>query len=86
MHFLHARIGRAIIINPLDAPPDHVHFGSIVTVRDPNDHEMRIQIVGEDETEVALVLDALADQLLVAGLEHVQGDPLCRQEDGSERK
>lgn len=51
IHFLHARIGRAIVINPLDAPPDHVHFGSIVTVRDPNDHEMRVQIVGEDETD-----------------------------------
>jgi transcription elongation factor GreB len=51
IHYLHARIGRAIIINPADAPSDHVHFGSIVTVRDQNDHETRVHIVGEDETD-----------------------------------
>ncbi|MBC8146272.1 MAG: GreA/GreB family elongation factor [bacterium] len=51
IHYLHARIGRAILINPADAPSDHVHFGSIVTVRDPSDHEMVVHIVGEDETD-----------------------------------
>jgi transcription elongation factor GreB len=51
IHYLHARIGRAILIDPSEAPSDHVHFGSIVTVRDQNDHEMRVHIVGEDETD-----------------------------------
>lgn len=51
IRYLHARIGRAILIDPADAPSDHVHFGSIVTVRDETGHEMRVHIVGEDETD-----------------------------------
>jgi transcription elongation factor GreB len=51
IRYLHARIGRAIVINPADAPSDHVHFGSKVTVRDESDHEMHVHIVGEDETD-----------------------------------
>jgi len=49
--YLHARIARAIIVDPSTAAPNHVHFGSIVTVRDHNDREMRVHIVGEDETD-----------------------------------
>jgi transcription elongation factor GreB len=51
IRYLHARIGRAILIDPTEAPADHVHFGSIVHVRDDGGHEMRVHIVGEDETD-----------------------------------
>src|SRR5687768_14886909 len=51
IHYLHARIGRAIVIDPADASNEHVHFGSIVTARDQDGHEMRVHIVGEDETD-----------------------------------
>lgn len=49
--YLHARIGRAIVVDPATAAPDRVHFGSIVTVRDQDGHEMHVHIVGEDETD-----------------------------------
>lgn len=51
--YLHARIARAIVVDPsaAEAAPDRVHFGSVVTVRDQNGHEMRVHIVGEDETD-----------------------------------
>lgn len=51
INYLHARIGRAIVIDPSEAPSDKVHFGTVVTVRDHNGHEMRVHIVGEDETD-----------------------------------
>src|SRR5205823_283617 len=41
---------------------------------------------GEDEPELAARLEALADQLLVARLEDVQGQPLRRHEHERERK
>ncbi len=43
-------------------------------------------VVGVHEPELALVLDALADQLLVALLEDVQREPLGRQKDETERE
>ena len=49
--YLQARIGRAIVVDPADASPDRVHFGAVVTVRDQNGQEMRVHIVGEDETD-----------------------------------
>lgn len=51
--YLHARIARAIVVDPsaAEAAPDRVHFGSVVIVRDQSDHEMRVHIVGEDETD-----------------------------------
>lgn len=51
--YLHARIARAIIVDPsaAEAAPDRVHFGSVVIVRDQNGQEMRVHIVGEDETD-----------------------------------
>lgn len=50
-NYLRARINRAIVVNPSAAAPDRVHFGSIVTVRDQNGQQMRVHIVGEDETD-----------------------------------
>jgi transcription elongation GreA/GreB family factor len=49
--YLHARIGRAIIVDPSSAAPDRVHFGTVVHVRDQQGHELRVHIVGEDETD-----------------------------------
>ena len=49
--YLQARIGRAIVVDPSSASHDRVHFGSIVTVRDQDGHEMHVHIVGEDETD-----------------------------------
>lgn len=49
--YLHARIARAIVVDPADAAPDRVHFGCIVMVRDGDGHEMKVHIVGEDETD-----------------------------------
>ncbi|MDB5035916.1 MAG: putative transcription elongation factor [Chlorobi bacterium] len=49
--YLEARIARAIVTDPAAAAPDHVHFGAIVTVRDQSGHQMRVHIVGEDETD-----------------------------------
>jgi transcription elongation GreA/GreB family factor len=51
--YLQARIGRAIVVDPTAAAPDRVHFGAVVTVRDQNGQEMRVHIVGEDETDPA---------------------------------
>ncbi len=51
INYLQARIGRAIVVNPSAAPTDRVHFGAVVTVRDQNGQEMRVHIVGEDETD-----------------------------------
>jgi transcription elongation GreA/GreB family factor len=50
--YLHARIARAIVVDPTAAPDDRVHFGSTVTARDQNGEEMRVRIVGEDETDL----------------------------------
>jgi transcription elongation GreA/GreB family factor len=50
--YLKARIARAIVVDPSEAAPDRVHFGSKVTVRDQNGEEMHIHIVGEDETDI----------------------------------
>jgi transcription elongation GreA/GreB family factor len=54
INYLHARIGRAIVIDPSEAPADKVHFGTIASVRDQNGHELRVHIVGEDETDPEL--------------------------------
>ena len=43
-------------------------------------------VVGEDETELAVVREALADQLLVAELEDVERDPLGGHEHDPERE
>lgn len=51
IRYLHARIGRAIVIDPTEASAEHVHFGSIVSVTDDQGHAMRVHIVGEDETD-----------------------------------
>ena len=51
VNYLHARIARAIVVDPPDAAQDRVHFGSVVTVRDAEGHEMKYHIVGEDETD-----------------------------------
>ena len=49
--YLNARLERAIVLDPTTSTHDHVHFGAIVTARDQNGHETRVQIVGEDETD-----------------------------------
>jgi len=49
--YLEGRIARAIIVDPLAAAPDRVHFGAAVTVRDTHGEITRYEIVGEDETD-----------------------------------
>ena len=49
-------------------------------------HLANAGIVGEDQAELALVVEALADELAVARLEDVQGDALSRQKNDSERE
>jgi transcription elongation factor GreB len=51
VRYLNARLERAIVLDPATSTHDHVHFGAFVTTRDQNGHEMRVQIVGEDETD-----------------------------------
>lgn len=51
LRYLKARIARALIVDPSTTPNDHVHFGSVVSVRDQQGNEMRVRIVGEDETD-----------------------------------
>ncbi len=51
VNYLHARIARAIVVDPSEAAPDRVHFGAVVVVRDGNGQEMKFHIVGEDETD-----------------------------------
>jgi transcription elongation GreA/GreB family factor len=74
IHYLQARIGRAIVIDPLEAPADHVHFGSIVTVRDQDGHEMRVHIVGEDETDPDAGRVSCFSPLAKALMSHAVGD------------
>ena len=49
--YLNARLERAIVLDPTTSTHDHVHFGAIVTARDQNGHETRVQIVGDDEAD-----------------------------------
>ena len=43
-------------------------------------------VVGEHETELGVVLETVADQLLVAELEDVERDPFGRHENDPERE
>ncbi len=51
VRYLNARLERAIVLDPASSTHDHVHFGAIITARDQEGNEMRVQIVGEDETD-----------------------------------
>jgi len=52
IRFLEARLERAIVIDPAQAPADEVAFGAIVEVVDPAGEHRIFGIVGEDEADV----------------------------------
>lgn len=53
IHYLEARLGSAILIDPAKQPADEVAFGADVDVVDEDDKPHHFAIVGEDEADVA---------------------------------
>jgi transcription elongation factor GreB len=47
------RVERAIVVDPRKQPSDVVEFGARVRAHDRQGHELRVQIVGEDEADPA---------------------------------
>jgi len=50
---LQERVDAAVVMDAADRPDDAVHFGALVTVRDPQKREFSYRIVGEDEADPA---------------------------------
>lgn len=44
---------RTAVVTPADGPPDVVHFGATVTLREPDGAESRYRLVGADEADAA---------------------------------
>jgi transcription elongation factor GreB len=51
IRYLEARIERAILVDPAQAPSDEVAFGALVTVEDASGERHDFAIVGEDEAD-----------------------------------
>jgi transcription elongation GreA/GreB family factor len=51
IRYLEARIERAILIDPAQAPADEVAFGDVVEVTDASGERHEFAIVGEDEAD-----------------------------------
>jgi histidinol-phosphate aminotransferase len=78
-------------LEPLAALHDDVQATVVEAFEDGDDRSARPDLahpglVGEHETEVGVLVDALSDQLLVAGLEDMERHPLARQEHELERE
>jgi transcription elongation GreA/GreB family factor len=51
IRYFEARIASAILMKPVQQPPDRVAFGAIVAVAEEDDRRQEFQIVGEDEAD-----------------------------------
>lgn len=53
LHFVAARLDRAIVVDPATQPQDEARFGAEVLVRDVDGKQHRFAIVGQDEADIA---------------------------------
>jgi transcription elongation factor GreB len=68
------RIETAIVVDPKKQPRDVVAFGATVGVRDEHGIEMRVRIVGEDESDPAVGAVSWTAPFVQALLDHGVGE------------
>lgn len=74
IRYLEARLRSAIVVDPAGQDCAEVRFGLVVTVVDPEGHEARYEITGEDEADAALGRIAPQSPLARALMGAVVGD------------
>ncbi|HZT12491.1 MAG TPA: GreA/GreB family elongation factor [Candidatus Baltobacteraceae bacterium] len=71
---LQERVDAAVAVDPAERADDAVHFGALVTVRDPQKREFSYRIVGEDEADPAHGTISWLSPLAQALMERGPGD------------
>ncbi|WP_306153691.1 GreA/GreB family elongation factor [Roseovarius sp. MMSF_3281] len=74
LRYVETRLASAILVEPPQAPPEHISFGATVLVEDEDGQTARYTIVGEDEAEPGKGLITHISPLARALLEAKRGD------------